>query len=69
MRRTDPDAIALGEALSGLVGAVGNLRWWLGRVVEDYPARVAVADAAETTREVARTLRDLAAQLDGLPRP
>lgn len=69
MKRTDPDALALGEALSGLVGAVGSLRWWVGRVAEDYPARVAVPDTKQTVAEVARTLRDLADQLDGLPRP
>lgn len=65
----DSDAAALSEALSGLVGAVGGLRWWVGRVVEDYPARTAVPDAGATSSEVARQLRELAAQLEDLPRP
>lgn len=68
-RKDDLDALGLGEALSGLIGSVGNVRWWFGQVSEAYPARDRVPDTLDTLREVALTLRDIADNLDALPRP
>lgn len=66
---TPEDAEGLAAALSGLVGAVGSLRWWFGQVSESHPARDRVPDCNATLDEVARSLRSLSDDLDALPRP
>ena len=66
---TPDDAEALSAALSGLVGAVGSLRWWFGQVSESHPARDRVTDANATLDALSASLRDLARDLDALPRP